>query len=191
MTDDILYDGAPLEILSQLSPPAQMEAELEPEILPLGVRPFDPATYHPRTHVLPPGGGLSLLQGLRSHVSEDGYLKLPTGVRYILDEAGLSLFCTGLSRHIAMRPLLDTLVERWWDTTNFFHFSTAREMTMTPHDFSMLIGVGVGVDPIPYDMDMVEWEAAWLHLLGARPPLFSPAMVRYSWFAEHFQGREP
>lgn len=42
---------------------------------------------------------------------------------------------------------------------------------MTPYDFSMLTGVGVGVgrDPIPYDMDMGEWKAAWLHLLVAHP----------------------
>jgi len=32
------------------------QVEPEPEPLPLGIRPFDSAAYHPQTHVLPPGG---------------------------------------------------------------------------------------------------------------------------------------
>ncbi|KAL7212342.1 hypothetical protein ACSBR2_015094 [Camellia fascicularis] len=67
-----------------------------------------------------------------------------------------------------------------WDTTNFFHFSSAGEMTMTSYDFSMITGLGVGGDLIPFDMDMDQWEAAWIYLLGARPPLYRPAIVRYS-----------
>ncbi|KAL7249858.1 hypothetical protein ACSBR1_011940 [Camellia fascicularis] len=157
-----------------------MEAELKPEILSLGVCPFDPATYRPRTHVLPPEGirhfrefarrALEdlLVRELDSHLSHgateedsrsirgygatsvrDWYLELPAGVRYIIDEAGFGLFCTGLLCHIANQPLLEALVERWWDTTNSFHFSAAGEMMMTPYDFSMLTGVGVGSYPIP------------------------------------------
>lgn len=118
-------------------------------------------------------------------------MELPASVRHIFDEADFSLFCMGLSRHIASRPLLGALVEQWWDTTNSFHFFTTGEMTMTPYDFAMLTGIEVGGNPIPYDIDMGEWKAVWLHMLGARPPLFRSGMVRYSWFAEHFQGREP
>ncbi|KAL7238124.1 hypothetical protein ACSBR2_004258 [Camellia fascicularis] len=62
----------------------------------------------------------------------------------------------GLSCLIASRPLLGALVERWWDTTNSFHFSTAGEMTMTPFDFSMLTRIEVRGHPIPYDTDMGE-----------------------------------
>ncbi|KAL7175238.1 hypothetical protein ACSBR2_028943 [Camellia fascicularis] len=50
----------------------------------------------------------------------------------------------GLSCYITSRPLLGALVERWWDTTNSFHFSATREMTMTPYDFAMLTGVEIG-----------------------------------------------
>jgi len=89
-------------------------------------------------------------------------MELPAGVLHIIDEAGFSLFCTGLSCLIASRPLLGALVEMWWDTTNSFHFSTAGEMTMAPNDFSMLIGIGVGGHSILYDTDMGEW----------RPPRF-------------------
>ncbi|KAL7168350.1 hypothetical protein ACSBR2_038734 [Camellia fascicularis] len=47
------------------------------------------------------------------------------------------------------------LVERWWDTTNSFHFFSTGEMTLTPYDFSMLTGLRVGVgDPIPFNPDM-------------------------------------
>ncbi|GMP23801.1 hypothetical protein CsSME_00001271 [Camellia sinensis var. sinensis] len=141
-------------------------------------------TYYPQTHMLPPKSiqhfrGFArgapedlLLREPDSHLScgtiedsrsirrygamstRDWYIELPVGVCYIIDEAGFSSFCTGLSRHIVSRPLLGALVERWWDTTNSFHFSTAREMTMTPYDFSMLIGIGVGGHSIPYDMDI-------------------------------------
>ena len=42
---------------------------------------------------------------------------------------------------------------------------------MTPYDFSILTGIGVGGDPIPFDIDMDEWTAAQVYLLGAAPPL--------------------
>ena len=66
---------------------------------------------------------------------------------------------------------MGALVERWWDTTNSFHFSAAEDMTMTPFDFAVLTGLDVGGWAIPYDEDMDEWEAAWIQLLGARPPV--------------------
>ncbi|KAL7213066.1 hypothetical protein ACSBR2_015718 [Camellia fascicularis] len=88
------------------------------------------------------------------------------------------------------RALLRALVERWWDTTNSFHLSSAGEMTMTPYDFSMITGLGVRGDPIPFDMDMGEWVRTWIYLLGARPLLYRLAMVRYNWFPEHFHESE-
>ena len=62
---------------------------------------------------------------------------------------------------------------------------------MTPFDFSMLIGIGVGGHPIPYDTDMGEWEAAQIYLLGIRPPISQSRMVRYTQFADHFRGTTP
>ncbi|KAL7171850.1 hypothetical protein ACSBR2_036499 [Camellia fascicularis] len=64
-------------------------------------------------------------------------------------------------------------------------------MTMTPYDFAMITGLGVGGDLIRFDMDMDEWKVAWIHLFGACPSLSRPAMVRYSWFADHFHRSEP
>ncbi|KAL7205284.1 hypothetical protein ACSBR2_018261 [Camellia fascicularis] len=95
----------------------------------------------------------------------------------------------GLSRLITSRPLLGALVERWWDTTNSFHFSIAGDMKMTPYNFAILIGIEVGGRLIPYDIDMGEWEAAWIYL-GARSRIFWARMVRYIWFADHFRGTE-
>ncbi|XP_028071396.1 uncharacterized protein LOC114273783 [Camellia sinensis] len=44
MADDIPHKGAPSGM--------EMDPEFEP--LPLSIRPFDPTTYHPKIHVLPP-----------------------------------------------------------------------------------------------------------------------------------------
>ena len=97
----------------------------------------------------------------------------------------------GLSRLTASRPRLGALVERWWDTTDSFHLSATREMTMTPFDFSMLIGIGVGGNPIPFDTYMDEWDVAQLYLLGTQPPLTRSGFVRYSWFEDHFRTQAP
>ncbi|XP_028068481.1 protein MAINTENANCE OF MERISTEMS-like [Camellia sinensis] len=118
-------------------------------------------------------------------------MDLPVGVCQIIDKAGFGLFCVGLSCLITSRFLLGTLVEKWWDTTNSFHFSTVEDMTMTPYDFSMLTDIEVRGRPIPYDTDIGEWEAAWIYLLGTRPPLFRLGTVWYNWFADHFRETQP
>ncbi|GMQ03513.1 hypothetical protein CsSME_00049286 [Camellia sinensis var. sinensis] len=59
---------------------------------------------------------------------------------------------------------------------------------MTPFDFAVLTGLDVGGWAIPYDEDMGEWEAAWIYLLGARPPVDrASGRVRYTWFSSHFR----
>ncbi|GMP37948.1 hypothetical protein CsSME_00009403 [Camellia sinensis var. sinensis] len=105
-----------------------------------------------------------LLREPEFHLSHDAF--------EIVDEAGFGLFCAGLSRLMVSRTLLGALVERWHDTTNSFHFSATGDMTMTPYDFAMLTGLEVGGQPIPYDSDIGEWEAAWTYLLGAHPPIY-------------------
>ncbi|KAL7208161.1 hypothetical protein ACSBR1_029996 [Camellia fascicularis] len=71
-------------------------------------------------------------RGYSATIARDWYDELPSGVRDIIDEAGFGLFCFGLTRVAASHPLLGTLVERWWDITNSFHFFTAGEIMMTP-----------------------------------------------------------
>ncbi|GMP40467.1 hypothetical protein CsSME_00010910 [Camellia sinensis var. sinensis] len=59
---------------------------------------------------------------------------------------------------------------------------------MTPFDFAVLTGLDVGGWPIPYDEDMGQWEAAWIYLLGARPPVDrASGRVRYTWFSSQFR----
>ncbi|KAL7264389.1 hypothetical protein ACSBR1_002358 [Camellia fascicularis] len=74
MADDLSHDGAPFEI----PPLAEMEIEPESEILPLGVRHFDPATYHPQIHVLPPGGIRRIL-ALLADTGRELHIPIPRG----------------------------------------------------------------------------------------------------------------
>ncbi|XP_028125789.1 uncharacterized protein LOC114322644 [Camellia sinensis] len=60
--------------------------------------------------------------GYGSIIAREWYMELPDTVRHIMDEAGFGPFCAGLSRHPASRTLMGAIVERWWDTTNSFHF---------------------------------------------------------------------
>ncbi|KAI7982454.1 Protein MAIN-LIKE 2, partial [Camellia lanceoleosa] len=112
-----------------------------------------------------------------STTTKEWDMDLPDGVWQVIDEAGFGLFCMGLSHLEASRTLLGALVERWWDTTNSFHFSTIGDMTMTTYDFSMLTGLEVRGRPIPYDSDLGEWEAAWTYLLEAHPPIFQSGIL--------------
>ncbi|GMP75013.1 hypothetical protein CsSME_00032239 [Camellia sinensis var. sinensis] len=171
MADDVPHDGVSPEIPPQLSP--EMEAEPEPVLLlprtyvlpPESARHFrgfergapdDLLLREPTSHLSYSATEEDFysIRGYGATSVREWYMELPDGVRHIVDEAGFGLFCMGLSRLIASRPLLGALVERWWVTTNSFYFSTTGEMTMTPYDFSMLTGIEVGGHPIPYDIDM-------------------------------------
>ncbi|KAF5934510.1 hypothetical protein HYC85_030681 [Camellia sinensis] len=135
--------------------------------------------------------GSRSVRGYGSTAARDWYAELPEGVRDLVDLVGFGPFCVGLSRCSARRTLMAALVERWWDTTNSFHFSATGDMTMTPLDFAVLTGLDIGGWPIPYDEDMGEWEAAWTYLLGARPPVDRVSgRVRYTWFSSHFRRAE-
>ncbi|GMP43768.1 hypothetical protein CsSME_00013005 [Camellia sinensis var. sinensis] len=131
-------------------------------------------------------------RGYDSIVAREWYTELLEVVRDWVDQAGFRPFCTGISRYPTSRTLMGALVERWWDITNSFHFSATGDMTMTPFDFAVMTGLDVGGWAIPYDEDMGEWEAAWIYLLGARPPVDrASGRIRYTWFSTHFRGTEP
>ncbi|KDP35673.1 hypothetical protein JCGZ_09111 [Jatropha curcas] len=51
-----------------------------------------------------------------------------------------------MARH-NYKDLLGALAERWWDTTNTFHFPWG-EITMTPTDFSVISGIPFGIRAI-------------------------------------------
>ena len=84
------------------------------------------------------------VRGYGSTTARECYAELPEAVRDLVDVAGFGPFCTGIFRCPASRTLMGALVERWWDTTNSFHFSATGDMTMTPFDFAILTGLDVG-----------------------------------------------
>ncbi|GMP98415.1 hypothetical protein CsSME_00046312 [Camellia sinensis var. sinensis] len=114
------------------------------------------------------------------------YERLSVEVCTLVNAARFRPFCSGLIQMRAEFWLYAALVERWWDTTNLFHFSSIREMTLTPYDFSMLTGLRVGVSS-----PVTQWRDAQLQLLGAIPDTTSHGMVRNSWFLGHFSGTQP
>ncbi|GMP81534.1 hypothetical protein CsSME_00036210 [Camellia sinensis var. sinensis] len=138
---------------------ADMEAEEATALLFLTERPFDVATYQPSTYVPPPGGILrfkGFIPGLdkdtlviTKRIGDYGSIsspqcwceRLPTEVRTLVDADGFGPFCSRLIQMRVESWLYGALVERWWDTTSSFHFSSTREMTLTPYDFSMLTGL--------------------------------------------------
>ncbi|GMP35337.1 hypothetical protein CsSME_00007811 [Camellia sinensis var. sinensis] len=178
--------------------------DFDPMTLPPRTRPFIPGSFderapgdlllreleHHLSHEAREVGSRSV-RGYGSTIARDWYAELPEGVRDLVDLAGFEPFCVGLSRCPARRTLMAALVERWWDTTNSFHFSATGDMTMTPLDFAVLTGLDIGGWSIPYDEDMGEWETAWMYLLGARPPVDRVSgRVRYTWFSSHFRRAE-
>lgn len=89
------------------------------------------------------------------------YEWLPAEIRTLVDAAGFGPFCSRLIHMMAKSWLYGALVERWWDTTFSFHFSSTGEMTLTPYDFSMLTSLRVGVDGlVSFDSNMTQWRAA-------------------------------
>ncbi|KAL7214675.1 hypothetical protein ACSBR1_026959 [Camellia fascicularis] len=177
---------------------ANMEVE-EAALLPLAEKPFNAATYQPRTHV-PPPGSIFRFKGFIPGLDEDTLLREPmehistdaSMVRTLVDAAGFGPFCSRLIQMKAESWLYGALVERWWDTTDSFHFSSTREMTLTLYDFLMLTGLRVEVGgPVPFNPDMTQWRDAQLQLLKAIPNTTSHGMVCYSWFLEHFSGTQP
>ncbi|KAI8550827.1 hypothetical protein RHMOL_Rhmol06G0137800 [Rhododendron molle] len=65
-------------------------------------------------------------------------------------EVGFREFVGVLTRASNDCQVVRALAERWWDTTNSFHFSFG-ETTVTPLDFSAITGLRVGGVPIPFD----------------------------------------
>ena len=54
--------------------------------------------------------------------------------------AGFELVIHLMPERSASAVLMQTLAERWWDTTHTFHIAD-KEMTITPHDFHRMTGL--------------------------------------------------
>ena len=79
--------------------------------------------------------------------------------------------------------LLKALAERWWDTTNTFHFSYG-ELTMTPTDLTLITGLHFDPRALEfYDDWRVLSSECMMGLLGFDPPRDSICVPR-SWLRE-------
>jgi Plant mobile domain len=109
---------------------------------------------------------------------------LPARVRELVEAAGFGPFVQLLGVVRVDRAVLTALTERWWDTTNTFHFRFG-EMTITPLDFAAITGLRVGGDPIPYDSSLVFDDTALRWFLG-RVPRHSGGMATYGQFVVYW-----
>ncbi|KAH7864252.1 hypothetical protein Vadar_027471 [Vaccinium darrowii] len=119
------------------------------------------------------------------------YRALPSRVRALVDASGFTTFIRLLTVTRTDRKLIRALVERWWDTTNTFHFRFG-EMTITPLDFAAITGLRVGGEPIPFDSELYLDHATIEHYLGRRLGGIDPG-VRYTvlvGFWDHEPGSE-
>ena len=59
-----------------------------------------------------------------------------------IQATGFEPFICLMPKRSASAVLVQTLAERWWDTTHTFHIA-GREMTITPYEFHRMIGLRV------------------------------------------------
>ncbi|KAI8538348.1 hypothetical protein RHMOL_Rhmol09G0095900 [Rhododendron molle] len=110
-------------------------------------------------------------------------------VRELVDAAGFGPFIQTMMAMKSDHALLTALAERWWDTSNSFHFPIG-EMTMTPTDFAAITGLRVGGDPIPFDSGINGDKEALRWFLG-HVPTGSAEMVPYKPFRQYLRNRFP
>lgn len=117
------------------------------------------------------------------------YERLPQDAKDAVALTGFESLVLGFRLPKAELGLTTTLVERWSDTTNTFHFPKAREMTITPSDFALLTGLRVGSDPLPLDSRIHERKGALQYLLGKTLDVSESRHVTYSWLQAQYDGR--
>ncbi|KAI8550394.1 hypothetical protein RHMOL_Rhmol06G0102800 [Rhododendron molle] len=112
------------------------------------------------------------------------FKELPRRVRELMEEAGFGPFIQLMTAVRVDRAVLTALTERWWDTTNTFHFRFG-EMTVTPLDFTAITGLRVGGEPIPYDpsIDLDDTALEWF--LG-RVPRHCGGVGKYGQFTKYW-----
>ena len=91
-------------------------------------------------------GGRANLSIVRSVLASD------EGVAEIVARAGFADFLRLDLHRPAYLGLLRALAERWWDTTDTFHFPCG-EMTVTPAELTLLTGVRFGPRPLAFYED--------------------------------------
>ncbi|KDP28993.1 hypothetical protein JCGZ_19537 [Jatropha curcas] len=67
----------------------------------------------------------------------------------MIAHTGLHLF-TAVESSNTYHPLWQALVDRWWDTTDTFHIAV-EEWTVTPFEFTVLIGIRISSRSLDVD----------------------------------------
>ena len=96
MANDVPHDkGFPALPPVELAGDFAAEPEVEPEPLPLSVRPFDPARYHPKTHIIPVAGGIHTFTDFDEGAPADLLLReMMSHLSAIAVEVRSLLFCS-------------------------------------------------------------------------------------------------
>ncbi|KAI8524754.1 hypothetical protein RHMOL_Rhmol13G0173600 [Rhododendron molle] len=112
------------------------------------------------------------------------FRELPRRVRELVEETGFGPFIQLLTAVRVERVVMTALAERWWNTTNTFHFRFG-EMTVTPLDLAAITGLRVGGEPIPFDPSIDLDDAALEWFLG-RVPRHSGGVAEYGQFRKYW-----
>ncbi|KAI8571874.1 hypothetical protein RHMOL_Rhmol01G0153700 [Rhododendron molle] len=162
---------------------------------------FDAATYVLPSRRLgfggflqyrPPVGGPEAERNKRLEARGRGkdvhkwFVTLPEQARELVHAVGFEAFVLGLNLPKMDWSLMTSLVERWWDTTNTFHLPSAGDMTITPSDFSLLIGLRVGGASLRVDPRLWERIGALEWFLGKVPPLHSKGHIDIAWLSKTY-----
>ena len=113
-------------------------------------------------------------------------------VKAKISAAGLNHFLTsiyndGIVEHKDIN-LIIALSERFWDTTNTFHFPGIGEVMLTPQDFAVITGLRIGGERIEVNDNLTNCDVE--RLLGGLPPKGSELNVKLSWLVKHLRGIE-
>ncbi|KAI8550852.1 hypothetical protein RHMOL_Rhmol06G0139500 [Rhododendron molle] len=178
---------------SQPTPP-NAEFEVPSDVGGNALPPFDATTYAPLVHIIGGGGSLRYRPPLSDVSAEVLHRELEQhfgfttrkSARDTVGLAGFERLILGFHLPKAELGLTTTLVERWWDTTNTFHLPEVGEMTITPGDFALLIGLRVGGDLLPIDPRIHERGGVFEYLLGKTPTVSESGHITYTWLREQF-----
>ncbi|PON60694.1 Aminotransferase-like mobile domain containing protein [Parasponia andersonii] len=116
------------------------------------------------------------------------YEELPSSVRDIVDHSGFKHVIDALSPSRPDSGLLQSLAERWWDTTHTFHFEQFGEMTMTPKDFSSITAIPVTGRPIIFDSRVHYNKKAIANYLGLPMETMNCKLITVDWMYQTYKG---
>ena len=109
------------------------------------------------------------------------YTELAPQVREIVDGCIFKQLLENITMREVENGLIQSMAERWWDTTHTFHFGDIREITMTPTDFAAIAGLPVHGNSIRQNNGRC-FTNQWLKkVLGEPIVLLGTMKIQVSW----------